>query len=161
MELKGWHRRYLGNTSSMIWHADRKMGKDFIALLDLVKYTNPVVVVPHDSHRLFSSRCEFIYSPIKKMSIEIVDADVLSDADIAYAYKNANLMCFLEYGLYPKATREFILESARDIMFSYSLLKIRAQNLFPIQIISSDKEQELKELSALLDMPINRIPKDY
>lgn len=161
MEIKGWHRRFLGNTSSAIWHVDRKMGKDFVTLLDLVKYTNPMVVLPDDQYRMFNSRCEFVYSFLKNMTIEIVNASVLSDADIAQAYKKATSLYFLEYGLYPKETRDFILESSRDIMFSYSILKIRAQNLFPIQIISSDKEGELKELSELLDMPINRVPRDY
>lgn len=161
MEIKGWHRRFLGNTSSAIWHVDRRMGKDFIALLDLVKYQRPVVVLPETSLRVFNGRCDLLYSTIKNMQIELVPANVLDDLDLASAFKSADALYFLEYGQYSKDVRRFIMNSAKDIDFSYSLLKMRAQNLFPIQIVSTEYEEELKTLSELLNMPVNRVVKDY
>jgi hypothetical protein len=161
MEIKGWHRRFLGNTSSAIWHVDRRMGKDFITVLDLVKYQRPVVVLPDESFRVFQARCTLLYSTIKNMQIELVPASHLDDLTLADAYKTADALYFLEYSLYPKEIRKFILESAKDIEFSYSLLKIRAQNLFPVHIVGSHNEEELKTLSELLNMPVNRVLKDY
>lgn len=161
MEIKGWHRRFLGNTSSAIWHVDRRMGKDFITLLDLVKYQRPIVVLPDESFRVFQGRCSMLYSTIKNMRTELVPASNLDDLTLADAYKTADALYFLEYSLYPKDIRKFIMASAKDIDFTYSLLKTRAQNLFPVQIVGSYNEDELKTLSELLDMPINRVPKDY
>lgn len=161
MEIKGWHRRFLGNTSSAIWHVDRRMGKDFITLLDLVKYQRPIVVLPDESFRVFQGRCSMLYSTIKNMRIELVPASNLDDLTLADAYKTADALYFLEYSLYPKDIRKFVMASAKDIDFTYSLLKIRAQNLFPVQIVGSYNEDELKTLSELLGMPINRVLKDY
>jgi hypothetical protein len=95
------------------------------------------------------------------MQIELVPANVLDDLDLASAFKSADALYFLEYGMYPKETRKFILDSAKDIEFSYSLLKIRAQNLFPVQILGTDCSEELKTLSELLNMPVNRVVRDY
>ena len=161
MEIKGWMRRFLGNTSSAIWHVDRKMGKDLTVLLDLVKYQRPVVVLPDDSFRVFQGRCELLYSHIKNMLIEIVPASQLDDLTLADAYRTADALYFLEYSLYPKEARKFLLESSKDISFSYSLLKIVAQNLFPVQIVSSYNEEDLRMLADLLQMPVNRVPRDY
>lgn len=161
MEIKGWHRRFLGNTSSAIWHVDRRMGKDFITLLDLVKYQKPVVVLPETSLRIFHSRCDLLYSTIKNIQIELVPGNLFDDLDLASAYKSADALYLLEYGQFPKEARKRIVESAKDIDFSYSLLKIRAQNLFPVQIISTEYEEELQTLSGLLNMPVNRVVRDY
>ena len=137
------------------------MGKDFITLLDLVKYQRPIVVLPDESFRVFQGRCSMLYSTIKNMRIELVPASNLDDLTLADAYKTADALYFLEYSLYPKDIRKFVMASAKDIDFTYSLLKIRAQNLFPVQIVGSYNEDELKTLSELLGMPINRVLKDY
>lgn len=161
MYFKGFHRRFLGNTSSQIWHVDRKMGKDFIVLLDLVKYQRPTVVLPEESLRIFGGRCSLLYSNIKNMLINLIPANLFSDLDLAAIYKEADALYFLEYGKFPKETRKFIQDSARDIDYSFSLLKMRAHNLFPVQIVSTEEEGELQQLSGLLEMPVNRIVKDY
>lgn len=161
MEIKGWHRRFLGNTSSAIWHVDRRMGKDFITILDLVKYQKPVVVLPDDSFRAFQGRTYLLYSTIKNLQIELVPETELTELVFSKTHRIADALYFLEYSQYSLQSRRLILDSAKDIDSPYSLLKMRAQNLFPIQIISSYYEDELKILSQLLEMPINRVPKDY
>lgn len=161
MEIKGWHRRFLGNTSSSIWNVDRKMGKDFIVTLDLVKYRQPMVILPNESFRVFEGRCGMLYSDIKNTRIKLVPAGIFDESVIQEAMEHHDALYFLEYGNYPKDIRGEILESARDMMLEYSLLKIRQHDILPFQIISSFYEDELKTLSTRLNVPINRVPRDY
>ena len=95
MEIKGWHRRFLGNTSSAIWHVDRRMGKDFITILDLVKYQKPVVVLPDDSFRAFQGRTYLLYSTIKNLQIELVPETELTELVFSKTHRIADALYFL------------------------------------------------------------------
>lgn len=137
------------------------MGKDFIVSLDLVKYHRPTVVLPNKDYRFFEGRCALLYSLVKGMQIRIVPATAFDESVLIDLMRTGDALYLLEYGEFPKEIRDDIINSAKDIDNDFSLLKLRARNTLPIQIISSDKEQELKLLSELLDMPTSRVVKDY
>jgi len=161
VEIKGWHRRFLGNTKSAIWHADRKMGKDYIVLLDIVKYPRSIVVVPSDAINTFRARMALLYSSSKSLMTQIFLPEEFLTFDLSECSKHVDVMYFLEYGQYPKEVRDYILASAIDLVSENSLLKIRAKDDVTIHIVSSEYPNELKFLADALNVPLNRVVKDY
>lgn len=161
MQVKNWSRRFLGSTISSIWHIDRKMGKDFTTLLDLVKYERSCVVLPDSLERLFRGRCVFLYSAMKNILIDIVPASSFNQERLEKISAETDVLYFLEFGRYPYSTRDYILDSCRDTTSEVSLLKIRAQKTFPIHLISTEQEVEVRLIAELLDLPVNRVPRDY
>ena len=161
MNLNGFHRRFLGNTRSSVWYVDRRMGKNFAVLLDLVKYNFPFVILPDEDHRLFQGRIDSLYSVMKSKTITLVKASNFSNLTLVDIGKKADVVYFLEYGRYPEVVRDFILESIKDIHSPVSLLKLVALDEFPVHFIGTEHDDELHSISETLLFPLGRIPKDY
>lgn len=157
----GWIRRFLGNMKSSVWFVERRMGKNFATLLDLVKYNCPFVILPDEDYRFFMGRVASVYSSIKMLTLTVVRESELNDDVLMDVYKRADVVYFLEYGKFSKESRGFVLKSLCDLESSFSLLKIVAQELCPVHFIGSECKDELRFIADTLVIPFSYVPKDY